>query len=251
MKPGIKRAQTNEESGVKKERVFDKESWKPITTLGNKVKSGDIKTIDEILDRGEAILEPQIADALLPGLQSDLLMIGQSRGKFGGGKRSIWKQTQKKSCEGNKTSFSTLAVVGNKNGYVGIGLGKAKETVPAREKAIRKAKLNIIKIKRGCGDWACDCATAHSIPAAVHGKVGSVEVTLLPAPRGTGLCAETETKKILGLAGIKDVYGKTKGNTATKINLMLASFEALKKLSKLKIKEEYAIKAGVIDGAKQ
>jgi len=238
------KAAPQEESGVRKDRGFDKESWQPTTETGKKVKSGEIKNIDEILSEGKTILEPGIVDALLPTLESDLLAIGQSKGKFGGGKKSIWKQTQKKSCEGNKTSFSTLGVVGNRDGYVGVGIGKAKETVPAREKATRKAKLNIIKIKRGCGSWACACGTPHSIPAKVTGKNGSVELTLIPAPKGTGLCVETELKKIVELAGIKDVYAKTKGHTATKLNLLLAGFEALKKLSQLKIKDEHLKHAG-------
>lgn len=221
----------------------------PENSTRKKVKECEIKDLDEILDRGEAILESEIVDMLLPTLESDLLAIGQSKGKFGGGKRSIWKQTQKKSCEGNKPSFSTLAVIGNKNGYVGIGLGKAKETVPAREKATRKAKLNVIKIKRGCGAWACECGTAHSVPAKVTGKVGSIQVTLIPAPKGTGLCVEKEMKKIIQLSGIKDLYSQTEGHTASKLNLMLACFEALKQLSKIKIKEGYIQKAGVVSGA--
>jgi len=111
--------------------------WIPKTEFGRKVKSGEIKDIDEILDKGGKILEAEIVDALLPDLEYELITIGQSKGKFGGGKRSIWKQTQKKTKEGNKPKFATVAVVGNRKGYVGIGYGKAKETVPAREKAIR------------------------------------------------------------------------------------------------------------------
>lgn len=238
-----------EESGIRKEKGFDKENWKPKTEIGNKVKSGEVKSMDEVLDKGQRILESQIVDALLTPLDTDLLTIGQSKGKFGGGKRSIWKQTQKKTCEGNKPKFSTMGVVGNRDGYVGVGLGKAKETVPAREKAIRSAKLNIIKIKRGCGAWTCACGKPHSIPAKVTGKTGSVEVTLIPAPKGTGLCVEKEIKKMLELAGVKDLYSKTQGNTSSKLNLLLACFNALKQLSKLKIKEEYSQKAGVLSGA--
>ncbi len=54
------------------------------------------------------------------------------------GSRRVFRQTQKKTKEGNKPKFSTYAVVGNKDGYVGLGFGKAKETVPAREKAVQK-----------------------------------------------------------------------------------------------------------------
>ena len=54
--------------------------------------------------------------------------------------------------------------MGNKNGVIGVGYGKSKETVPAREKAFRNAKLNIFKIRRGCGSWECMCGEPHSIP---------------------------------------------------------------------------------------
>ena len=171
------------ESGIRTAKVFDPSTWTPRTELGKKVKAGEITNIDEILDKGLRILEPEIVDALLPDLESDLLAIGQSKGKFGGGKKSIWRQTQKKSKEGNKPSFTTMAVVGNRDGYVGLGTGKAKETMPAREKATRRAKLNIIKIKRGCGSWECGCGEQHSIPFAAKGKCGSVEFFLKPSPK--------------------------------------------------------------------
>ena len=109
-------------------------------------------------------------------LKNDLLLIGQSKGKFGGGARRIFKQTQKKTPEGNKPSFACAAVVGNEDGYVGVGSGKSKDTVPAREKAIRRAKLNLFKIRRGCGSWECNCKTHHSIPFETEGKCGSVSI---------------------------------------------------------------------------
>jgi len=244
----MKEKRPQEESGIRKEKGFDKEAWKPKTTLGKQVKSEEIKDIDLILDKGIQILEPEIVDALLPDLESDLLEIGQSKGKFGGGKRSIWRQTQKKSKEGNKPSFATMAIVGNKDGYLGVGKGKAKETVPAREKATRRAKLNLIKIKRGCGSWECACGSSHSIPFKVQGKCGSVIVTLLPAPKGTGLCAASQIAKIVSFAGIKDIYSQTKGKTNTRVNLVIACFRALKKLSSTKIKQEFIKQAGVCDG---
>jgi len=229
--------------------VFDKEAWKPKTFLGKQVKSGEIKDINEILDRGKKILEPEIVDALIQNLEYDLVEIGQSKGKFGGGKRSIWKQTQKKTREGNKPKFSTMVILGNKNGYVGIGRGKSKETMPAREKAIHQAKLNIIKIKRGCGSWECGCSEPHTIPFKVSGKVGSSQITLMPAPKGTGLIIEEQCKKLLQFAGFKDVYSRTKGNTKTKVNLIAACFKALKQLSKTRIPEEYKKIAGIEEGA--
>jgi small subunit ribosomal protein S5 len=235
-------------TGIIKVKEFDKESWQPRTDLGKKVKSGEIKNIDEILDKGLKILEPEIVDILLPELQSDLLAIGQSKGKFGGGKRSIWRQTQKKTKEGNKPKFATLAVVGNKNGYVGIGYGKSKETVPAREKAIKQAKLNIIKIRRGCGSWECNCKQPHSIPFKIIGETSSIEIKLMPAPKGTGVSTEKEIKKIIELSGIKDIYSKSKGQTRTKINFIFACFNALKELTNIKAKNDLIKKLGIIEG---
>ena len=196
------------EAETKPQIKTDVEKWTPKTELGKKVKAGEITNIDQILDAGMPILEEQIVDMLLPNTQSELLMIGQSKGKFGGGSRRIFKQTQKKTPEGNKPSFAFMAVVGNCDGYVGIGYGKSKDTVPAREKAIRNAKLNIFKIRRGAGSWEDATSEPHSIPWAVKGKCGSVKIVLMPAPKGKGLIVEQECAKILKLAGIENVYSK-------------------------------------------
>jgi len=237
--------EVEEEVKVEKGR-FDKEAWKPKTSIGEKVKKGEIKDIDEILDNGLKILESEIVDILMPDLETDLLLCGQSKGKFGGGKRRVFKQTQKKTAEGNKIKFATFAVVGNRNGYVGVGYGKSKETVPAREKAIRNAKLSIMKIRRGCGSWECSCKEPHSIPLAVKGKVGSVVVKLIPAPKGSGLVVHDECGKILAMAGIKDVWSKTLGKTTSRGNVILALLKALQKIIDTKIAEEE--KFGIIEG---
>jgi len=229
-------------------KIFDKEGWNPKTGIGKKVKSGEFNDIDQIIDIGSRIKEPEIVEALIPNLETDLLLIGQSKGKFGGGQRRVFKQTQKKTQEGNKPKFATIAVVGNSNGYVGIGYGKSKETVPAREKAIRNAKLNIMKIRRCCGSWQCGCKESHSIPFKVEGKCGSTEIKLIPAPKGTGLRVEKECKKILSLAGIKDAWSKTHGQTKTKINLIYACIEALKQLTNTKIKPQHVNDLGIVEG---
>ncbi|MGV8162937.1 MAG: 30S ribosomal protein S5 [Candidatus Nanoarchaeia archaeon] len=212
-------------------------NWTPKTDLGRKVRTKEIQNIDEILDNGMTILEPEIIDSLLQ-LESELLLIGQAKGKFGGGQRRVFRQTQKKTREGNKPKFTTLAVVGNKDGYIGIGLGKSKETVPAREKALKTAKLNLFKIARGSGSWQSNSKEPNSIPFAVEGKCGSVKIKLMPAPKGTGLCVEKECAKILALAGIKDVWSKTQGQTKNKINLVKACESALKKLVQTKIRPQ-------------
>jgi small subunit ribosomal protein S5 len=229
---------------TRRKKAIDIAAWQPRTGLGRAVKEGRI-TINEILDNGYKILEAEITDALLPNLETDLLFVGQSKGKFGGGQRRVFKQTQKKTQEGNKPKFATIAVTGNRDGYVGIGYGKSKETVPAREKAIRNAKLGIIKIKRGCGSWHCGCKQPHSIPFTVKGKFGSVILELIPAPKGTGLCVESECKRILALAGISDVWSKSFGQTRSKGNLISACFSALKQLSRIKLMHTQ----GIVDGS--
>ena len=233
---------------VKKKGFFEKEAWKPRTSLGMKVKNGEINSIDYALDRRIKILEPEIVEALLPNLITDLLMVDQAKGKFGGGQKRIFKQTQKKTQEGNKPNFATFAVVGNEDGYVGVGYGKSKETVPAREKAIRHAKLNVIKIRRGCGNWRCGCGEAHTVPFKVSGKAGSVEIILIPAPKGTGLIVEKECQKILKLAGIKDVWSRTEGQTRSKLNVLYACFDALQKLLQFKLKPKTEETLSIIEG---
>jgi len=233
---------------VHREKEFDRESWKPKTEIGKRVKAGEIKAIDEIINQGKPILEAEIVDCLLEGLENTLLLVGQSKGKFGGGKGSIWRQTQKKTPEGNKPSFATVCVIGNKDGYVGIGFGKGKETVPAREKATRKAKLNMIKVRRGCGSWQCNCGSPHSVPYKIVGKSGSAQIVLMPAPRGTGLVLQKDCKDIVQLAGIKDIHSKTFGDTGSKLNLIRACFNALQKLTEMRVHEEYVKRSGLIEG---
>jgi len=213
------------------------ESWDPKTKLGEEVKSGKVKNIDEILDNKRKILESEIVDSLI-NLKSDLISIGQSKGKFGGGKRRAWRQTQRKTKQANVPTFSAMAVIGDENGHVGIGYGKSRETLPARAKATRKAKLNIIKVKRTCAGFDCDCSELHTVPFKVTGKSGSVKVTLIPAPQGTGLVVGRELKKILKFAGVKDVYSRTSGRIRTTFNFIKACIDALEKTN-LEIKRQW------------
>jgi small subunit ribosomal protein S5 len=244
----IKKEAPDVESNEGSEEVEVQGGWAPKTEVGKLVKSGKITNIDTVLDAGKKILEIEVIDLLLPNAQSELLLIGQSKGKFGGGQRRVFRQTQKKTREGNKPSFSTVAVVGNNNGYVGLGYGKAKETVPAREKAFRNAKLNIFKIRRGAGSWEDASTEPHSIPFAVEGRCGSVRLKLMPAPKGTGLCIEKECAKILKLAGIKDVWSKTIGQTKTKMNTIAACERALRKLMKVKVDPDTVQALHVLEG---
>jgi small subunit ribosomal protein S5 len=212
----------------KQQEIEKLESWIPKTELGKRVRKGEIKDIDEILKKDYKILEPEIVDTL-SNIQSELLSIGQAKGKFGGGKRRAWRQTQRKTKEGSVLTFSAFAVVGDRNGHLGIGSGRASETLPARDKALRKAKLNIFRIDRGCTAFDCACKEKHTILQRVRGKQGSCKVTLIPAPQGTGLVVADELKKILKMAGIEDVYSQTFGKRKTTFNLIKACINALKK----------------------
>ena len=237
-----------EEVSRTKARAADFESWQPKTALGKLAKASEITDLKDVIARGEKILEPEIVDILIANLETDLLLVGQAKGKFGGGQRRVFKQTQKKTREGNKPSFTTMAAVGNKNGYIGIGHGKARETVPAREKAFRDAKRNIIMIRRGSGSWEGASVYPNSIPFKVSGKCGSVEMELIPAPVGTGLCIEPECAKILKLAGIQDVWSKTRGQAKTKVNQIKACFEALKKLTETKVQHQVVQDHNIVTG---
>ena len=101
------------------------------------------------------------------------------------------------------------------------------------------AKLSIMKIRKGCGSWQCGCKTPHSIPVAVEGKCGSVRLRLIPAPKGTGLIVEGECGQVLRKAGIRDVWSKAIGQTRTKLNLIKACEDALRKLSTTKIQTRW------------
>lgn len=231
-----------------KQKTFDISSWQPKTELGKKVKAGEIKDIDEILGSGKIILETEIVDALLK-TESELLLIGQAKGKFGGGQRRVFRQTQKKTREGNRQKFATFAVTGDGNGHVGVGYGKSKETVPAREKAFRQAKLNMMMIRRGTGSWEDQSTEPHSIPFAVEGSCGSYSIKLMPAPKGKGLICDKEVAKILKLAGIQNIWSKSLGQKKNKINVIKATMQALRKLSQVSVQPSHRDILAIAEGS--
>ena len=226
----------------REEAPVEEKVWEPKTQLGKDVLAGKFANMSDVLIAGKKIMEPEITEYLIPGIETEFVNIGQAKGKFGGGKRKPSKSTQKITREGGRMSFSMAVISGNREGIVGLGFGKARETVPSREKALRNAKQDLAIIRRGCGDWGCFCGTAHSIPFAVEGRSGSCKVKLMPAPKGTGLVVESELRKMLELAGVKDVWSKTYGSTKNKNNLMKAGFDALKQLQRVRLHE--AVKAG-------
>ncbi len=240
-KPGAGRGGRERYDDAQKEPKL----WVPKTKLGRDVLAGKLKTFDEVLSTGIKIMETEIVDYFFPELQADFVMIGQSKGKFGGGARRAYKTTQKKIREGSRTKFSYIAIVGNGDGYIGVGKGSSRESLPAKESSIKAAKLSMIKVLRACGSWECGCGKPHSVPFQVEGKSSSVAVQLFPAPRGTGLVVHPEAKRLLTIAGITDAWSRTFGETRNRINLGYAVFDALRKTSVLSVPEEFAGKWGL------
>jgi small subunit ribosomal protein S5 len=193
--------------------------WTPATKLGVQVQSGEIKSFEEALRSKYPLREYQIVDALLPDLNDEVLDINL---------------VQRMTDSGRRVKFRICVVVGNRDGYLGIGLGKDALVRNGIVKAIRAAKLNIAYIERGCGSWECNCDTRHSIPYKVVGKSGSVEIMLKPAPKGIGLAAGNIPKRVLEFAGVNDVWAKTKGKTRTTFNLAVATYEALRRTALVK-----------------
>jgi small subunit ribosomal protein S5 len=141
---------------------------------------------------------------------------------------------QRMTDSGRRIKFRVCVIVGNRDGYLGIGLGKDALVRNSITKAIRDAELNLTYIERGCGSWECDCNEKHSLPFKVSGKSGAVEITLKPAPKGLGLAAGDIPKKVLEFAGVQDVWAKTNGSTRTTFNLALATYDALRKTATIK-----------------
>lgn len=190
------------------------EEWIPRTKLGRIISEGNISSMEEIFAEGFKIREPEIVDALLPELQEEVININL---------------VQKQTDAGEKSRFKAVVIVGNRDGYVGLGSGKARQVRTAIQKAAVDARLNIIPVRRGCGSWECGCDRHHSLPFQVRGKCGGVEVVLIPGPRGLGIVASEEAKIILDFAGVKDCWTRSYGSTRTIPSFACAVFDALRK----------------------
>ena len=190
------------------------EEWVPRTKLGRLIQEGKITSIEEVFMEGYRIREPEIVDILLPDLEEEVININL---------------VQKQTDAGEQSRFKAIVAIGNRDGYVGLGSGKARQVRTAIEKAALDARLNITPVRRGCGSWECGCGKPHSLPFQVKGKCGSVEVVLIPGPRGLGLVASEIAKIILSLAGIKDCWTRSYGSTRTVPSFAYAVFDALKK----------------------
>ena len=191
----------------------EEEVWIPKTSIGKRVVSGEINSMEEILSQGLRIQEAGIVKKLLPDLKTDVIDVGI---------------IQKMTPNGQSTRFKALVAAGNENGWLGIGMGKSKQMRIAIEKANNAAYLNVSPVKLGCGSWECRCDQKHSVPFKVKGKGGSVVIEILPAPRGLGLVAGRKIRNLLRLAGLKDAWTTAKGSTPTMNSTSKAVLECLR-----------------------
>ncbi|MFA5820906.1 MAG: 30S ribosomal protein S5 [Candidatus Gracilibacteria bacterium] len=120
---------------------------------------------------------------------------------------------------GRKMRFRATVVIGNRKGKVGMGIGKSNEVTGAIQKAIAKAKKNLLTVK----------LDGTTIPHDVKIKYKSSRILLIPAAPGTGLIAGSSIRKVLELVGVKDILSKSLG-TSNKVNNTKGAFEALKAL---------------------
>ena len=120
---------------------------------------------------------------------------------------------------GRRFSFAALVVVGDHNGTVGIGYGKANEVPPAVEKSVKDAKKNLHKIALVNG----------TLPHKIIGRCRATSITMVPASPGTGVIAGSSARAVLEYAGVSNVLTKINGSTSAK-NVVKAAMDGLLKL---------------------
>ncbi len=210
-------------------------NWTPRTRLGNMVMNGEIISYEQALESGFPIREVEIVDALIPGLEDDVLSVNM---------------IQRMTDSGRRVRFNVLCAVGNGDGYIGISVCKGKEVASTIQKAINKAKLSLISVMRGNGSWESSEGPGNSIPFKVTGRSGSTRITLLPAPSGKGLVIGDYGRRVLKLAGITDVWCRSAGQTRSTINFARATYNALQQLNQTKVSEEDISRLHITKGRK-
>lgn len=204
----------------RKEFTQKKKEWNPRTTLGKKVVSGEVTSLESLLTKGIKILEVEIIDYLVPDLKEKVLDISS---------------TQRMTSYGRKMKMRAVVVVGNSNGFVGVGVGKANDTRDAIASAVIEAKKNLLFVPLACSSWECGCGTQHTVAQKSTGSSGNTRIEIKPAPRGVGIVTNESAKTVLELAGVKDVWASCTGRTRNVLNMVLATINSLKALNKLKV----------------
>jgi len=137
-------------------------------------------------------------------------------------------RVSKKTKGGNKIGFSVLTVVGNKNGKVGVGLGKAPDVSSAIKKGVSLARKHAIEVPIVNG----------TIPFGFNIKLGAAKIMLKPAPPGSGVIAGGAVRSVVSLAGIKNISSKVLG-TKNQASNVYATIEALRRLAARNEREKY------------
>ncbi len=132
---------------------------------------------------------------------------------------------------GRRMRFAAIVVVGDKNGHVGLGTGKAQEVPEAIRKGVDNAQKNLIEVPK----------VGTTIPHEVIGEFGAGRVLLKPAVAGSGIAAGDSVRAVMELAGIDDITTKSLGRN-TPINMIRATIDGL---SKLKTSQEIAALRGI------
>ena len=145
-----------------------------------------------------------IDEALSADVEDDVVVINRSAAVVKGGRRF---------------SFSALTIVGNRNGLVGVGYGKAKEVPSAVEKSVKDGRKRLLRVLR----------SGRTFPHIVEGRFGATRVRLVPAAPGAGIIAGKAVRKVVELAGIHDILTKNYGST-NPLNVVKATMDALAQL---------------------
>ncbi len=204
-------------------------NWVPKTDLGRLVKAGTVTSMEEIFEKGYKLMEPEIVDTLMK-LDEEVLDVSK---------------TTRVTTAGRKFSYRAAVLVGNRNGYIGLGTAKDADRFPAITKAKRNARLNLQRVIMGSGSWEEQPTDdKHSVPMKIVGKSGSVRVLVMPAPKGTGIAVGKNIRKVFELAGVRNVWSKAKGRTSVQLNFVQAAIDALTRPGKMKLSKDLERKFG-------